>query len=126
MFGISSVIYAEAEAREAARFASRLFHTYGLGLDDLEKAADEKYNQKEINTKMATTLMTRKEAIAKCYGIAYPEAFVQALEALGLIKTEPVHSDIDIKVIEAVRKSGYSGSVVLMELDRVGLKVVEK
>jgi hypothetical protein len=32
--------------------------------------------------------MTRKEAISKCHGIAYPEVFVQALEALGVIKTK--------------------------------------
>lgn len=30
--------------------------------------------------------MTREEAKSKCHGIAYPEAFIQALEALGLIK----------------------------------------
>jgi hypothetical protein len=29
---------------------------------------------------------TRDEAIKKCHGISHPECFVQALEAMGLIK----------------------------------------
>lgn len=32
------------------------------------------------------TVMTREEAIKKCHGIMYPHVFIQALEALGLIK----------------------------------------
>ncbi len=54
--------------------------------------------------------------------------WVRVFEQLGMLKLEPdpVISTLDIRVIEAVKKSGYSGSIVLMELDRAGLKVVEK
>lgn len=44
-------------------------------------------DMKDWNVKMQfVPEMTRQEAIAKCYGIAHPEAFIQALEAIGLIK----------------------------------------
>jgi len=45
---------------------------------------------------MATISMTRKEAVAKCHGIAYPEAFVQALEALGLLHVREEITVIDV------------------------------
>ncbi len=38
--------------------------------------------------------MTREDAKNKCHGIAYPEAFIQALEALGLLKFEEEKKDI--------------------------------
>lgn len=38
---------------------------------------------------MKTLNMTRQEAISKCHGMAFPETFIQALEALGLIEFEP-------------------------------------
>jgi len=42
--------------------------------------------------------MTRKEAIAKCHGIAHPEALVQALEALGLIEFEHESEVVELYV----------------------------
>lgn len=44
-----------------------------------------KKRQKELND-MHIADFTRAEAIQKCHGINHPECFVQALEAMGLIK----------------------------------------
>jgi len=47
-------------------------------------AKDEKDHQMQVD-------FTREDAVKKCHGMAYPQVFVQAIEALGLIKfKEPV------------------------------------
>jgi hypothetical protein len=96
----------------------------------LMKVRQNKFNQehKEMN-KMATILITRKEAIAKCHGIAYPEAFVQALEALGLIKIEPeelpaielydANSDSSIKIWANGRTEGLVGKVLINRIPQL-------
>ena len=37
-----------------------------------------------------------------------------------------IKDDINVKIIKAIAKSGYSSAIVMMELERAGLKIVEK
>lgn len=57
----------------------------GYDFEYLWKLIIKDKENKEMPTKPT---MTRAEAIAKCHGINYPEAFIQALETLGLLKFE--------------------------------------
>jgi len=41
-------------------------------------------------------------------------------------KNKLKEDDLSSKIINAVAKSGYSGSIIMMELDRAGLKIVLK
>lgn len=55
----------------------------------------------------------------------YPGA--QVCEAIEFWETnKPREDNIDLKVIKAMAKSGYSGAIVMMELDRADLKIVPK
>lgn len=36
------------------------------------------------------------------------------------------YDELQVKVVNAMNKSGYSGSIVMAELSRVGLKIVPK
>ncbi len=101
----------------------------GYDLEGLSKIISWYEGQEKHN-------MTRKEAIENCcHGIAYPEAFIQALEALGLIKfDEPKrkyiffpHPDagkdnVSVYQDDAIKTLNEYGYVVGKEADLVPYK----
>lgn len=56
--------------------------------------------------------ITRKEAISKCHGIAYPEAFVQALEALRLMSFKEEELTDREKFRQALNDNGHPEATV--------------
>lgn len=75
--------------------------------------------------------MTRKEAIA-CFEKHMPMAYgapsiIDFYVEAGMLEiVEENFNKNDVRIIEFLQKSGISGSIVMMELDRAGLKIVEK
>jgi hypothetical protein len=70
--------------------------------------------------------MTRKEAIEKWSNRPFgtSEYVIDFFIETGMLKVE--EESLELRVVKALRLSGYSGSAVMCELDRAGLKIVEK
>ena len=86
-----------------------------------------------VNLTIKEKTMTRNEAVQKLYGRIHPDqrhGFIEALEALGLLKIEKERSSENLKKYDAVRETidNFNGSIVcfMSNLEAKGYEIVKK
>ena len=103
-----------------------------FGFDDLLKIIVEyeaitlrNSEKSKKENKMAARLIKQSDLEVLFPNERQRKMFLNIMSHLIVVEPDEKEDDINIIVIEAMRKAGYSGSVVMMELKRVGLKIVK-